>query len=1056
MKLLKNILWQLSALLTIVTLIVIVNVNKNTEEVVLKSATENTSPAKHESAFSKKNQDNSIAKEFNNTQTKSLDSLQKNSRQIILESGAASNWRGTFGSAISAKKVRLGSSLHDNKPFSKNDEISINIDSQTTIHATVVDSFININDTVSTTAHINGTKWGRIFLSTTNGVVSGRVRIPSENKIFAIEYNIADNSQYLLELDPELAEPEEGDDMVEIPETQADIQESSNNLTKEQQVLPSESHEDENWEVIDIMVVYTDDVLSELGSVEKVNNMIALGAAYANDAYRNSDIHMHWNVALSYKINYNETGNQLTDLSWVKDDSSIATKRDECGGDFVQLITTGAGGQAYVIPVTYGYSSDAFSLVGSSSYISYVPAHEIGHNMGCSHAADQTTEPGPTSWQIDYEGFGDCAAGHHWHTNGNSDIDGHSSVMAYTASKYFDNHAGGHTRVGLFSTPLKTHNGETTGVVDLADNSKVIQTLRSIYSGYKSTPGDENSITVLSPDQNSSLKSGEQFAIVWSSKGVNSNVKIELYKDGIFNRTISLNTINDRIFTWDIPSDISGTGYTIKISDSNQTITGTTENSFTIFNPFYYEPMDANPGYTTSGDWQYGIPQGGNGTPKAPYSGNTIYGTDLGGTSYYYDWSDHLLTSKAIDCSLFTNCSLSFYKTLSLASGDTAKVEISNGNGQWTPLYNSGGGQIYSVDWEKHTYDISSIADKKSTIYIRWSIITNGDGGIWGGWGLDDVQIVGLEYIPEYTITANSTAGGSVNPESQTVSQGDSSAEITASPETGYHFSGWSGDSSSSENPLSLTNVTSAKNVTANFSINQYTVQFDLGTYGTRTGGGELLQTINHGNTATPPTVSCSENWELSKWSVNFSVVTSSLIVKAEYIPEDSDNDGISNLDEIDLGYDPYSFTIILESGWNMIRIPLTIIPENIDTTLSGNIWQWDHSQGVYELTINQQDLDEAFWVHHEGEAKKVEFSGVELQLNDIPIATGWTMIGVDEALPISDSPDILAIWSWNAKLQIYNQHQATDTLGTGHAYWIFTNKATKLIKNNDSYSTKK
>lgn len=69
-----------------------------------------------------------------------------------------------------------------------------------------------------------------------------------------------------------------------------------------------------------------------------------------------------------------------------------------------------------------------------------------------------------------------------------------------------------------------------------------------------------------------------------------------------------------------------------------------------------------------------------------------------------------------------------------------------------------------------------------------------------------------------YTVNLSSSGGGSVSksPDQATYPNG-SAVTLTATPISGYQFSGWSGDASGTTNPLSIT-VNSNKNITANFS----------------------------------------------------------------------------------------------------------------------------------------------------------------------------------------------------------------------------------------------
>ncbi len=71
-----------------------------------------------------------------------------------------------------------------------------------------------------------------------------------------------------------------------------------------------------------------------------------------------------------------------------------------------------------------------------------------------------------------------------------------------------------------------------------------------------------------------------------------------------------------------------------------------------------------------------------------------------------------------------------------------------------------------------------------------------------------------------YTLTANAT-NGSISPTSGSYNAG-TSVTLTATPNNGYTFSGWSGDLSGSTNPATLT-MNANKSVTANFVVNNAT-----------------------------------------------------------------------------------------------------------------------------------------------------------------------------------------------------------------------------------------
>jgi len=77
--------------------------------------------------------------------------------------------------------------------------------------------------------------------------------------------------------------------------------------------------------------------------------------------------------------------------------------------------------------------------------------------------------------------------------------------------------------------------------------------------------------------------------------------------------------------------------------------------------------------------------------------------------------------------------------------------------------------------------------------------------------------------INTYTLTLNSTNGSiTKNPDQLTYDYG-TTVQLTAVPNTGYNFVNWSGDTSGGANPITIL-IDGDKNITANFSINTYTL----------------------------------------------------------------------------------------------------------------------------------------------------------------------------------------------------------------------------------------
>ncbi|MEJ2195722.1 MAG: Ser-Thr-rich GPI-anchored membrane family protein, partial [Ignavibacteriaceae bacterium] len=93
-----------------------------------------------------------------------------------------------------------------------------------------------------------------------------------------------------------------------------------------------------------------------------------------------------------------------------------------------------------------------------------------------------------------------------------------------------------------------------------------------------------NNITVLSPNGGESWQTGSTQEISWTDN-ITENVKIELYKNELFDSLVTASTPSDGSYTWDIPAGIaSASDYKIKITSVNQSVLSDISNSsFTIY-----------------------------------------------------------------------------------------------------------------------------------------------------------------------------------------------------------------------------------------------------------------------------------------------------------------------------------------------------------------------------------------------------------------------------------------------------------------------------------------
>ena len=100
-----------------------------------------------------------------------------------------------------------------------------------------------------------------------------------------------------------------------------------------------------------------------------------------------------------------------------------------------------------------------------------------------------------------------------------------------------------------------------------------------------SSSTSSTSVTVSSPNGGESWAKGTVKEIKWTYTGSPGNVKIELLKNGLYNRLIASSTTNDKSFWWPIPSGQTiGSDYKVRItSTSNSLYKDVSNNNFRIY-----------------------------------------------------------------------------------------------------------------------------------------------------------------------------------------------------------------------------------------------------------------------------------------------------------------------------------------------------------------------------------------------------------------------------------------------------------------------------------------
>ena len=680
------------------------------------------------------------------------------SLRMVTSNLGESDWEGQIGGAIRANKIEVSADFLVKKPFQRNEVLSLNLFDDVKIDAQVYESFENVNGTICTTARLANTLFGRAVLALTDNELRVKVILPESNQIYAIHYNHQDDSHYALQLDPALVDTFTCATVKEDGFFTNPLTAASEEFAAVEQFSSSpmvESDEGTALVVIDTMVVYPENVISSAGSEANVKNIAAQGIALANDVHITTNTGMYINLAHTARLTgYTDTGDLNEDLDrltfsssnyytfWPDRDPSghideVHVWRDEQGADFVLMMHSDSAGLGWTpnfSSTDSGSPQFGFSVTGWTRFSSYAPAHEIGHNMNLHHSKYQSISPGNPELPT-----GTDAAGWHWHPGGDPFRNGYCSVMSYTE---YPNEAA-HVIVGLFSDPNIVHEGQAAGDAQDGNSARVLRAYKNIYANYRTRPMAANSILVQSPNGGEPLVHGDTVEIRWNTNTVPGNVKIELYKSGSFERELASSTLNDRIFYYTIPEDLpSSSLYQLRISSvNNQTIEDFSDANFTIGESIYATNLDSNPGFATTGEWAYGAPGGENSTfggAGTAYTGTNIYDTNLYGGTF----STCYLTTPTINCSNFEGVTLKFAGWFSVTSNYQARVEVSNDGSSWTQL--SSVTDIWTTSWTQYVYDISSIADGQSTVYVRWTHFKSSDeAGNYSGMSIDDVSLYG-------------------------------------------------------------------------------------------------------------------------------------------------------------------------------------------------------------------------------------------------------------------------------------------------------------------------
>jgi len=165
--------------------------------------------------------------------------------------------------------------------------------------------------------------------------------------------------------------------------------------------------------------------------------------------------------------------------------------------------------------------------------------------------------------------------------------------------------------------------------------------------------------------------------------------------------------------------------------------------------------LDEDPGWSTTGDWAWGVPEGGGGRdegypdPTEGATGSHVYGYNLAG-----DYDDRerarYLTTDVLDFSDALGTELRFQRWLGVEESayDNASIEVSGDGGRsWETVW-ANEGEVADRSWSAMAVDISSVADGSDAVQVRWVMGSTDESVTYCGWNIDDIEFYAIGTPP--------------------------------------------------------------------------------------------------------------------------------------------------------------------------------------------------------------------------------------------------------------------------------------------------------------------
>jgi uncharacterized repeat protein (TIGR02543 family) len=287
--------------------------------------------------------------------------------------------------------------------------------------------------------------------------------------------------------------------------------------------------------------------------------------------------------------------------------------------------------------------------------------------------------------------------------------------------------------------------------------------------------------------------------------------------------------------------------------------------------------------------------------------------------------------------------------------------------------------------------------------------------------------------LNQFTLSITATNGSvAKNPDLALYDSG-SVVQLTASGDSGYHFSGWSGDASGSANPFSLA-MNSNKSVSASFVTNVYSIIVSRSAHGIVTPPDSVL--IPHGGS------------QRFLFTPDDDYYVDSVVVDGLDVPDSAAGytfAGVTAPHSIRVTFRTDTCAFTVNARWNIVSIPV----RKADSRTSVVFPLALSPAFIYTGAYTEKDTLEhglGYWLKFDS-ARTVSITGIFPASDSVPVSAGWNMVGsFSKPLATGSITSDPGGISTSQFFGYDSGYSTADTLTPGHGYWVKVGSSGKLI----------